>query len=111
MPVSRASASSQSEASANVSANVSGIRVADLVDRVPVGAAGRQVQRAARRHAQQPASRVEQVEEREQVALVGAAAVEEDEQPLRIPGGGSDEMVQRVRGHVPQDVICAGFAP
>ena len=56
------------------------IRVADLVDRVPVGAAGRQVERAARSHTQQPASRVEMIEEREQVALVGAAAVEEHEQ-------------------------------
>ncbi len=51
------------------------------------------------------------VEEREQVALVGAATVEEHEQPVRIPGGGSGEMVQRVRGHVPQDVIYGGSAP
>ena len=87
------------------------VRVADLVDRVPVGASGRQVERAARSHAQQPASRVEMVEKREQVALVGAAAVEEHEQPVRIPGGRSDEVVQRVRGHVPQDVIYGGSAP
>ena len=73
-----------------------GVRVADLVDRVPVGATGRQVQRAARRHAQQSAGRVEMVEEREQVALVGAATVEEHEQPFRTPPpAGRASCVQR----------------
>ena len=43
-------------------------------------AARREVQRAARSHPEQSTARIEDVEERKEVALVGAAAVEEDEQ-------------------------------
>ena len=49
---------------------------------VPVRTARRQRQRAARRDAEQPLLRVEDVEEREEVVLVGAAPVEQDEQAL-----------------------------
>ena len=47
-------------------------------------APGRQPQRSARRHPEQPALGIEHIEEREEVALVGSAAVEEDEQPLGV---------------------------
>jgi len=55
-----------------------------------VAAARRQVVRASRRHAQQAPLRVEQVEQREEIMLVGAAAVEQDEGALGLPGGLSD---------------------
>ena len=42
-------------------------------------ASGREVERTARRDAEQPSLRVEHVEQREEVVLVGAAAVEEDD--------------------------------
>jgi hypothetical protein len=58
------------------------------------------VERAARRHPEQPPLRVEEIEEREEVALVGAAAVEEDEQALRVAGRRAHEVVEGVRGHV-----------
>jgi hypothetical protein len=45
-----------------------------------VRASGRQRERSARRDPEQTPVRVEDVEEREQVELVGAAAVEEDEE-------------------------------
>ena len=76
-----------------------------------MGAPGRQVERAARRHREQPARRVEHVEEREEVVLVGAATVEQDEQALGVRGRRAPQEVQGVRGHVPQDVICGGSAP
>ena len=47
----------------------------------------RQLQRRPRRDDVQPAPRVEHVGEAEQVALVGAAAVMEDEQALGLVGG------------------------
>jgi len=49
-----------------------------------VRAARRERKRPARRDSEQPALRVEDVEEVEEVELVGAAAVEEDEQALRL---------------------------
>ena len=42
-------------------------------------APGRERERPARDEAQQPLLRIEQVEERDEVELVGAAAVQEDE--------------------------------
>ena len=62
------------------------IGVADPRHDVPVRAARRQGQRPARRVAVQPPLRVERVEQREQVVLVGAAAVEEDERALGLAG-------------------------
>ena len=59
--------------------------------RVPVRAARRQRERSARRHAEKTAIGVEQVENGEQVALVGPAAVEEDERAGRLAGRGPDE--------------------
>lgn len=44
-----------------------------------MGAAGREGQRASGQEADEPALGIEQVEERSEVALVGAASVEEDE--------------------------------
>jgi hypothetical protein len=60
------------------------IRIADSPQGVPVRAARRERERPARRDSEQPALRVEDVEEVEEVELVGAAAVEEDEQALRL---------------------------
>ena len=64
-----------------------GVGRRDPAEPVPVRAARRQRPRPAWRHAQQPAFRVELVEEREEVVLVGAAAVEQDEGARRIAGG------------------------
>ena len=50
-------------------------------------AAGREREGRPRRGAEQAPLRVELVEQREQVVLVGAAAVEEDERPLGIAVG------------------------
>ena len=85
-----------------------GIRVADLLDRVPVRAAGRKVERAARGHAEHSSLGVEQIEQREEVALVGAAAVEEDEQPFWLASRRSCQVAERVRGHVPRTVPASG---
>ena len=48
---------------------------------------GRQPERAARRHAEEPALGVEQVEQREEVVLVRPPAVEEDERSLGLARG------------------------
>ena len=93
-----------------MSVNVSGIRIADLLDGVPVRAARRKVERAARSHAEQPALGIEHVEERKEVALVGAAAVEEDEQPFGLARGRARQMAQCVRGHV-RRTLAAGELP
>ena len=83
-----------------------GIRVADLLHGVPVGASRRQVERTAWRHAEHSPLRIEQIEEREEVALVRAATVEEHEQALRRCRGRADQVLEGVRGHVPPDVSC-----
>ena len=57
-----------------------------LPDDVPVRTARRQRERAARRDPEQAALRVEHVQQRDEVVLVGAAAVEEDERALRLAG-------------------------
>ena len=48
--------------------------------------AGRQRERPARRHAQQAALRIERVEQRVQVVLVGAASVQQHERARRLAG-------------------------
>ena len=64
------------------------VGIADARDQVPVVAGrARQPKRRPRRDHLQPPIGVERVGEAEQVALVGPAAVMEDEQPLRVPGG------------------------
>jgi hypothetical protein len=65
-----------------------------------VRAAGRQGQRAAGRDAQQPAFGVEQIQQREEVLLVRATPVEENEEPFGLGGGGSPQMGEGVLGHV-----------
>ncbi len=60
------------------------IGVADARHDVPVRAARRQRERAARAVAVQAALRIERVEEREEVVLVGAAPVEEHERAGRV---------------------------
>jgi hypothetical protein len=50
---------------------------------------GRKRERAARGHAEQAPVRIEHVEQREEVVLVGAASVEEDERSLWLSGGGA----------------------
>ena len=57
----------------------------DPAERVPVPSAGREAVRAARRDPEQPPVRVEQVEERIQVVLVGPAPVEQHERARRSP--------------------------
>jgi len=54
-----------------------------------VGAARRQRERPARRDAREAPLRIEGVEQRKEVVLVGAASVEEDERALGIALGGS----------------------
>ena len=53
------------------------VRVADLLDQVPVVADRRQLQRAAGERADEPLARVEDVEQRDQVLLGGAASVQQ----------------------------------
>ena len=53
------------------------VRVADLLDHVPVVADRRQLQGPARERADEPLARVEDVEQREQVLLGGAAPVQQ----------------------------------
>src|SRR5262249_57680100 len=62
----------------------------DAAERVPVRAPGWERQRPARRGADQAPFRIEGVEQREEVELVGAPPVEEHECALRRSGGGSD---------------------
>ena len=76
------SPSSHSPTSAYVREERRGVRVADLAHRVPVRAAGRQAQRPARRDPDEAPLRVEHVEERHEIVLVGPAPVEEDERAL-----------------------------
>src|SRR5262249_37983199 len=64
------------------------VGVADARDDIPVRAARWEGQRAARGEALQPLLRVEHVEQREQVVLVRAAAVEQDERALGLAGSG-----------------------
>ena len=64
-----------------------GVRVADAGDDVPVVARAAQPQRRPWSDDVKAADGVEVVSEREQVALVGAAAVVEDEQAGRISLG------------------------
>ena len=63
------------------------IRVADLLKLVPVGAPGRKREGPAGRYPQEAAIRVQDVEQREEVVLVRAATVEEDERAGGIPRG------------------------
>ena len=60
-------------------------------------AARREVQRAPWSDSEQPTVRIEDVEEREQVALVGAAAVEEDEQTFGLGCCRATEVAQADR--------------
>ena len=64
-----------------------GVGIADPPDDVPVRAARRQRQRAARGRPEQAPLGVEHVKEREQVPLVGAAPVKEDERSLGVRRG------------------------
>src|SRR5436305_4198377 len=77
------------------------IGMADPRHQIPV-VAGRsgKLQRRPRRHHLKSLLRIEEVGEADQVALVGAAAVVEDQQSLRVAGGGAFEMKERL-GHLP----------
>ena len=68
------------------------VREADPPHDVPVRPARRQRQRPARGGAEQAPLGVEHVEQREQVVLVGAAAVEQDERALGVAVGGPDAL-------------------
>lgn len=70
------------------------VRVADARDDVPVRAARRQRQRAPRREVIEPLLGVELARERDEIVLVGAAAVEEDEGALRLTRRLADERAQ-----------------
>ena len=71
----------------------------DPAERVPVRASGRKRERPARREPEQTPLGIERVEEREEVALVGAAAVEENERPLRLARRVADERLDQVTFH------------
>ena len=71
----------------------------DAAEPVPVRAARRQRERAARRDAEQPPSRVERVEERVEVVLVGPAAVQERRAPRRRRRRGALEVTELARAH------------
>ncbi len=59
----------------------------------------RKRERAARRDPEQAPLGIQRVEEREEVALVGAAPVEEDERPLRLGRRVADERLDQVTFH------------
>jgi hypothetical protein len=61
-----------------------------------VRTARREGQRAAGRDSQKPPLGVEQIEEREEIALVRAAPVEQHEEPRRLGGSRTYEMIKRV---------------
>ena len=63
---------------------------AELPERVPVPATGRQGERGARRRSNEAAFRIEEVEQREQIELVRAASVEQDECSLGLACRGLD---------------------
>ena len=75
------------------------MRIAELAEDVPVRAAGRERERPARRGADEPPLRVEHVEEREEIVLVGAAAMQQHERAVRLSGGRADEVAQAGVGH------------
>jgi hypothetical protein len=62
-----------------------------------VRTAGRERQRPPRRIAVQAALRIERVEQRKEILLVGTAAVEQDERARRLYGGGTLERLQGQR--------------
>ena len=74
-----------------------GIRESDLPHRVPVRAAGWECQRASREEPDQALLRVEEVEEGQEVELVGAASVEQDESAGRLTSRRSGAMHDRAR--------------
>jgi hypothetical protein len=61
-----------------------------------VRTARREGQRAAGRDAEQPPLGVEQIEQREEVALVRSAPVEQHEEPCRLTGGRACHVAKRV---------------
>ena len=83
------SASSHSAASAYDDVKLGDVRIADPRHDVPVRAARRQRQRPTGAVPVQPPPGVEHVEQRKEIVLVGAAAVEEDERTGRIARGGA----------------------
>jgi hypothetical protein len=68
------------------------------MQRIPVSAAGWQGQRPARRHAEQAAVRIEEVQERMEVVFVRPAPVEEDERAGRLARRFSYFVVHAARG-------------
>ena len=71
------------------------VGVPDLLDHVPVPPARRDVgQRRARCHPEQPPVRVELVEQRIEIALVDAAAVQQDQRALGLAGRLASQMDQ-----------------
>ena len=60
--------------------------------------AGREAERSARRHAEQPPLGIEEVEERIEVVLVRSPAVQEDERPGRIARRLADPRLEWLNG-------------
>jgi hypothetical protein len=58
-----------------------------------VGPARRPGQRPTQRRAEQPPLGVEDVQQREEIVLVGATPVEENQRSLRVAGGGAKAML------------------
>ncbi len=83
------SESSHSDASAYDAREGRHVRIADPRHDVPVRAARRQRQRAARAVPVQPPLGIQHVEQRKEIVLVGAAAVEEHERAGRLALGGT----------------------
>jgi hypothetical protein len=68
----------------------------DLPQRVPMSSTGREGERPTRRDTQEPSLRIEVIEERKEVVLVRAAAVEEDERARRLVRRRTDSVLKRV---------------
>ncbi len=74
------------------------IGIPHLPERVPVRPARRERERAARRHAEEPLLRIEEVEQRIEIELVGAAPMEEHKGAGRLALGLPYLVVQAARG-------------
>jgi hypothetical protein len=70
-----------------------------------VEAAGRQLQRAARAGADQPAAGIERVEQREQVLLAGAAAVHQHERALGVACGRAEAVWEIVEHRAADSMV------
>jgi len=62
-----------------------------------VSTSGRELEGTARSHTEHSSLGVEQIEQREEIALVRAASMKEDQEPGRLVGGRASQMRECLR--------------